>query len=388
MAPHKRGILVFAPNDVGGIAEHIHYQIEALIAEGETVHVLTTPSFLDKRNLPYDCIRILMRSNISKSRLVRSLAMLVTSVYNNCLLAFWILRKRPRLVFIDSFVEYFSPFWIWPHILLSKLTKTDYATNLHDPVRDYVVGPEWWHKLSIKLAYIPYSFVLVHQRLEETNPVPHGIRILEVPVGVYNVQNADVSADGLRMQCGARENQKIFLSFGFIRDGKNLDLFIRAMSEKPDVFLMIVGRNQSTKDKPVDYYKSLARDIGVADRVFFDDTFVPDDKIASYFAATDYILLTYNGAFHSQSGVINIAARFRKPVMASSGSSPLKDVVINYRLGVFVEPDSLFAIEEGLEKIITDGESLDSDWDGYFSYASWKTNVRTLLNALDDSKEN
>jgi glycosyltransferase involved in cell wall biosynthesis len=150
-----------------------------------------------------------------------------------------------------------------------------------------------------------------------------------------------------------------------------------------------MGKAQSQKDKPVDFYRNLALELGVGDRVRFFDEFVPDEKLASYFAASDVVVLTYDKTFHSQSGVLNVAARARRRVLASAGESPLKDCVQKFKLGVFVEPDDLNALKIGM-KLATSAESQEvsdsPDWEGYEAFASWDKNVTRILEAVEKVK--
>ena len=182
----------------------------------------------------------------------------------------------------------------------------------------------------------------------------------------------------------------VFLAFGFIRNNKNLDLVIRALTEFPRAHLIVMGKAQSQKDKPVEFYRKLAEELALSERVKFFDTFVPDEKLASYFAAADVVVLTYDKSFHSQSGVLNVAARARRPVLASAGESPLKDCVEKFRLGVFVEPDDMRALKEGIKKI-SSGEwrasSGEPDWQGYEAFASWDVNVAKILDAVEDVRQ-
>jgi len=175
---------------------------------------------------------------------------------------------------------------------------------------------------------------------------------------------------------------KVFLAFGFIRDNKNLDLIIRALADHPNAFLAVTGRAQSTKDRPVAFYIKLAEELGVSARIRFSDEFVPDEKMAGYFTAADFIILTYGASFRSQSGVLNLAARARRPVLASAGPSPLQDSVKKFSLGIFVEPDSLSALTDGMGALLRDGIA-EPRWEDYEAYASWQVNAKTLLNAIE-----
>jgi glycosyltransferase involved in cell wall biosynthesis len=432
-------ILIFSPTPSGGLAEHAHYQAQALhrIAHlsgldiekpKAKVTLLCSPDFLHARKVEYKKAAVFSSDFSLFGRFFGRAGELLDKslkiIGEQWRLALEVLLRKPDVVLLSSYSEYLAPFWVLPHCIVAKLLGVVYVANLHDPVRDYVLGPKWWHDLSVKMAYWPISVGVVHQRLPELSPVPKHVQVVEAPVGVYDLQESPEDPEAIRAAWGVRKEKSetlklgkaesrnsadcgnaldserssldtsahadvVFLAFGFIRDNKNLDLVIRALVENPEALLVVMGKAQSKKDKPVDFYRNLARELGVSDRVRFFDEFVPDEKLASYFAAADVVLLTYDKTFHSQSGVLNVAARARRPVLASAGESPLKDCVQRYGLGVFVEPDNLDALKRGMEMVASDGWQVASgepDWDGYENFASWDENVAKILEAVEKVK--
>jgi glycosyltransferase involved in cell wall biosynthesis len=300
-------------------------------------------------------------------------------------LAWEVLVRRPDVVILDSYFEYLAPLWVWPHWLFSKLLGVQYVAILHDPVRNLVVGPLAWHKLSVRLAFLPLKFCVVHQHLVDRSEIPTGVRLLEAPCGVFELQETESCPKSVRSEWGIPDNKVVFLSFGFIRDNKNVDLLIRALPANPDAFLVVMGSAQSSKNKPLQFYRELAAQIGVGGRVIFRGEFVSDEALRGYFTAADVIAITYDRTFHSQSGVLNVAARARRPVLASSGESPLKTCVEKFRLGIFVEPDNAEAVAEGMRSLcncLQSGALPAQDWDGYEHYASWERNAQVIFDAL------
>jgi glycosyltransferase involved in cell wall biosynthesis len=373
-------ILIFAPNATGGLAEYTFYQASALEKTGAKVICLTSDSFLAGRRTSFERIICLSDCPIGKgSRLLRRVKMAWQIILDQLLLAGKILEHRPDLVLLDSYMEYLSPIWIWPHWFLAKLCRVHYAANLHDPVRSFAIGPIWWHKLSVRLAYLPLDFVLVHENLAEPSPVPAEVRVVQVPHGLYEISSPSASASEIRQSWGVKAGQKVFLAFGFVRDGKNLDLVLRALVNVPEVFLVVAGAVASNKDKSFAFYRELAAGLGVADRCRFFEGFVADDDLGKFFAGTDFVLLTYASTFHSQSGVLNIAARARKPVLASAAPSALIQSVEKFALGLVVAPDSAEAIASGMRGLID--ATLQPRWDDYEAAAAWAVNARGVLEA-------
>jgi len=374
-------ILIFSPSASGGIAEHTFYQARALEKAGAKVVCLVPPSFLGGRNTDFETIPCLPDPVEGASGLMKKLRMAWGIISSQYVLAWQIIKQRPDLILLDSYVEYLAPLWVDSHIILSRIFGVRYVANLHDPVRSYAIGPKWWHKLSVWLAYQPLDVVLVHHELADRSIVPERVKVVLAPHGLYDVNLGDFDAVQVREEWGIKGDQKVFLSFGYVRDGKNLDLAIKVLKGVPEAVLVVAGTVASTKDKTFQYYKDLAADLGVADRCRFFEGYLGDEQLGKYFAGTDFVLLTYSASFHSQSGVLNLAAKAGKPVLASASPSPMIKAVKGYQLGVAVEPDSSAAIAEGMKSLMHD--KLDYNWNSYESSASWDVNAERLLDGAD-----
>jgi glycosyltransferase involved in cell wall biosynthesis len=375
----ESSVFIFSPATVGGVAEHTCYQGRALKSSGVAVLGLVSDGFLAGRPLAFETLPVLLPPPSGAPGIWRKLKLAFQIVANFWILAGQVWQRRPSLVLLDSYVEYLAPFWIWPHWFLARFCGIQYAANLHDPVRDHQVGPAWWHGWSVRLAYLPLKFVLVHDALPEPSPVPSGTAVVEVPVGLYELGETPTDAESLRRAWGVKPGQKVFLAFGFVRDNKNLDLAVRALAEVPDAFLVIAGSVASSHDRPFSFYHALASESGVSERCHFSEGFVDDEQLGALFAGTDYVLLTYSASFHSQSGVLSIAARARKPVLASAGPGPLLESVREFSLGLTVEPDSLAAIVLGMQELLASPPL--PRWDDYEEAASWSVNAKRILEA-------
>ena len=115
------------------------------------------------------------------------------------------------------------------------------------------------------------------------------------------------------------------------------------------------------------------------ERCRFFEGFVEDGDLAKYFGGADFVLLTYASSFHSQSGVLNLAAGARKPVLASAAPSPLIDSVKKFNLGVTVEPDSVEVVAKGMRCLIS--AYPPARWEDYAAAASWSVSARSLCEA-------
>ena len=517
-------LLYVCEADSGGILEYAIRQSAAIAQEGVEVHFLCKPSFpverladgikvleFDKsrglsdqrRGLAGKISRVLgMISDLrSEAKQVAELAtnLAQTSSTRHTLTATRYsvedashqlpvtrhnLGEAEGAVLFACYKEYFAPFWVGP---LRRLAKKGVVvgTIAHDPIRDFVVGPLWWHRWSVRLGYSFVRHVFVH----DDTPVdfggkrPDGIEVHQIPHGPYEVAEPKIGRLEMRRQLGflttndsdghglgttkitkgaergeaepcldkpssASESDSlaseladspvsealihsvaaadlpatshsllatapkassaslpatsysppatpalpdvVFLAFGQIRDGKNLDLFLRAMTRLPEnVKLLVAGKGDSGSSRPAEFYQKLAQELGVAERCRWDIRRIPEDEVGDIFAACDMVLVTYSAKFRSASGVLNAAVSARKPVLASSGSGPLKTVVEKYQLGVFVEPDDAEEILRGASKLLPSSATgkcdfvLQPDWDKYEQENSWEENARRVCQAFE-----
>jgi glycosyltransferase involved in cell wall biosynthesis len=264
------------------------------------------------------------------------------------------------------------------------MTDVKFGAIVHDPVRDYVVGPVWWHRRSIAEAYSFLREAFVHEeiQLDTVRPVP-ALRTTVIPHGPFRFPGPTELREQVRKKLTLPEDSFILLSFGHIRDGKNLDITIRALPDLPSVRLLVAGKEQSSSQKPIGYYQELARTLGVSGRCRWIHGHIPENEIGNLFVASDLTLLTYSKDFRSASGVLNAAARYRKPCLASSGGGNLRSVVERYHLGWFVVPDDLNALKAGVNQAIRD--RINPQWDAYEADNSWQRNAQLVRDRMFDS---
>jgi len=238
--------------------------------------------------------------------------------------------------------------------------------------------------------------VVRHVFVHDDTPVdfggkrPEGIEVHQIPFGAFPLCPPRVAREEVRNRFGFAHSDIVFFAFGQIRDGKNLDLFLRAMTKLPEnVKLLVAGKGHSGSSKPPEFYQNLARELGVAERCRFEIRRVPDQEVGELFNAIDFTLLTYSAKFRSMSAVLATALTARKPVLASSGLGPLKSTVEKYQLGVFVKPDDAEEILRGATKLVKISATgkcefgLKPAWEKYELENSWEENSRKVCKAFE-----
>jgi glycosyltransferase involved in cell wall biosynthesis len=375
-----RRALMYVVSVHGGITHHSHYQAEELARRGVDVTMLCSEAYpWAQSDAPYRQLRVF--PEIPRGGLMARIGRFLAVIGNHWRLAWEIMRLRPDLVLLEANTEYFALLWIWPHLLLRALGVT-YVANFHDPVRKVRYGSRWLHRLELGSLYATLRGGLIHGAPPAEAWIPRWIRMEVVPHGPFPHQAAAGATFDLRELLGIAQGQFVLLAFGLITDYKNLDLLIEAVAATPQADLVIAGAAKTSGERPVQYYRDLAASRGVADRVHIIDRFIPEADVAAYFAGADAAALTYRREFVSQSGVLQLAVLWEKPILASSGEGPLREAVTGYGLGIFVEPDDQVALTAGLQRLIA-GPGPDHDaFVRYNAASSWHANIDGLARLL------
>ena len=166
---------------------------------------------------------------------------------------------------------------------------------------------------------------------------------------VHPVYNAfkiqDMSKEQAKQEAGIAPDKKMLLFFGFIRDYKGLRHIIDAMPEivkfDAGIELWVVGEFRSDKES---YLEQIKKN-GAESSIKIVDGYIPDSGIEKYFAAADIVVLPYESA--TQSGIVQIAYGFEKPVIATDVGG-LPEVVLNEKTGYIVPPKDPHALAEAV----------------------------------------
>jgi glycosyltransferase involved in cell wall biosynthesis len=115
-----------------------------------------------------------------------------------------------------------------------------------------------------------------------------------------------------------------------------------------DCRLLVVGDFGEDRNE----YLSRIDSCDVSDVVEIHDGYIPDKEVEKFFAACDVVVLPYVNA--TQSGIVQIAYGFDKPVIATAVGG-LPDVVTDGETGFLVESRNPGAIADAVEKFFADG---------------------------------
>ncbi len=382
-----RRLLHFVEESYGGAADYAHAQSNALAALGIEVHLLTTPNYPARPDARYTRRPELLELRPPRplpTRAQRAARFAYVKLMNYRRLVSCIRREGFRHALIGSFGEYLAPVWS-PWLCALAREGVVFGAVVHDPIRDYVVGPRQWHRWSVAAAYAPLREVFVHEATPlDTGGWPLPARVTVVPHGIYDYPAPARPRSVTRQALGIPEAATLFLAFGNIRNGKNLDFFLRALAhvadDFPEAYCLIAGDVRSAGQKPVAYYRALATELGLAARCRWRIGDIAPEEAAELFTAADGVALTYSRSFRSASGVLALAVYYRVPCLASGGDGPLRQAVEGYGLGVWCAPDDVAALAAGLKRW-RDAPPTPR-WDAYRADHSWTVNAQRVAECL------
>lgn len=375
-------LLYYAPATYGGLLIYAQEQADALAGLGIEVDVLCPPGFKKRPGDRYNIKPLLEnpKTGTEGNKLLQIFRFYRKLTRNLGILRREIKRGGYRHVFFVSYAEYFAPLWAGAFRRLAR-NGVNFGSMVQEPERNFRVGPAWWHRWSVASAYSFLGSVFVHEDmpLDTGRPIP-GLKVGVVPMAPHAYPDPSETREEVRRRLGIPQDAVVLMSFGHIRDNKNLDYSVLALKEVPQARLLVAGSRSASSQKPESFYVELAGSTGVADRCTWFLDYVSEEDAANYFEASDLVMLTYGSSFRSASGVLNVAARYRKPCIASAGEGSLKAVVTRYKLGIWVEPDDPAAVARGVREWIERRHA--PLWDEYIRDNSWQRNAEVVARTM------
>ena len=248
-------------------------------------------------------------------------------------------RLQPDLVIIQWWHPYFAPCYQTIARHIRRNTKILFVCHNVFPHERFPLDRLLTKKTLQKgNCFIVQSSQDEHDLLQ-IMPDAHYVRAVHPTYNAFKMQN--MTKEKARQILGLKANDKVLLFFGFVRKYKGLDYLLKAMPDikksLSDCRLLVVGDFGDDKDE----YTSLIDKEEINNEISIYDGYIPDKEVEKFFAASDVVVLPYVSA--TQSGIVQIAYGFDKPVIATNVGG-LPDVVVDGKTGFLVEkenPDSI-----------------------------------------------
>ena len=220
------------------------------------------------------------------------------------------------------------PFSSWYHKLFSKFLNT----SIWKPI---------YHRSLAKNQFIFHCQNKYIKDYFETSFLGGTLagRISVVPIGVEQT-NGNISQEEARHYLNLPEDKVIFLHFGSLHSGKDIETVIASLKDIPDACLVHAGAvdvrlSLMTSQKLAD---SIQR-YGLQERIIIRNHFVPESEKQYYFGAADAVILSYKKDSIQTASLYWQAARFGLPTIASD-IGELGELIKEYKTGeLFIAED-------------------------------------------------
>lgn len=255
---------------------------------------------------------------------------------------FNIRRMKPDMVIIQWWHPYFSPCYWTINKLLGKIKVLFVCHNVfpHEsfPMDKFLTK----HVLANGDCFIVHS----SQDEEDLKSIKNNAVMRKTVIPTFNgFKFEDMSKGDGRKVLNLKEDCKVLLFFGFVREYKGLKHLLKALpkviEKLNDVKLLVVGDFAGEKES----YINLITELNVSDKVEIFDGYIPDKEVEKFFAASDLVVLPYESA--TQSGIVQIAYSFEKPVIATDVGG-LPEVVLDGETGYIVPSKNPEALAKGI----------------------------------------
>ena len=375
-------ILHYCRLSTGGVATNAHHQASALAELGAEVVLLCSPEWTHAPSQTiYKQMRILRAPprhgtySRFKSRLLTARSILESA--RTCERV--IRQDSHRNVLLASYLEYLAPLWAYRFRRLERQGVWFGAMAL-DPVRDYVVGPAWWHRKSIAAGYSFLNDAFVHHPIAIETFSRRQVAVTVLPHGEYPMPAPTQSREAIRARFGIAATDRVLLCYGHLRDNKNLKVSIDAIAKLDRVRLVVAGSEASPGQIQSAWYKEYARKQGVFEKVHWEIGYQSDQATSDLFAMADVALLPYDPSFVSSSGVLHVAVPFKVPLIASCGEGALSKALEEYKLGIRIPSADPLALANAIQAI--DSVSKSAKWEEYRKEHTYRRNAELLVERI------
>lgn len=307
---------------------------------------LLYPSFLFPGTTQYDKSDSLIKK-APNERLVNSI-----NPFNWIAVAMKLHKEKADLVIFDWWHPFFAPC----HFAISSLIRSAYKGKILFITENFISheGSIFDRVLtSIGLHHADAFVTLSEKVVSEVQAFAPSKKVYRSELPIYDCYDFHQAASA-KSEFGFPDDAILLLFFGYIRKYKGLDVLLRsvplllAVNEK--IRLLVVGESYDD----IAIYESIIKELGIEDKVKLINRFVSNEEVGKYYAPADLVILPYRSA--TQSGILNMAYGFGKPVLATRVGG-LMESIDEGQTGFVVAPESPEALRDGVAKFLELRES-------------------------------
>lgn len=257
--------------------------------------------------------------------------------------------------------DWWHPFFSFCHFAISKLIKSKYENKILF-ITENVISHEA-NVIDKSLTKIGLSnataFLSLSEKVEkDLEFVADDRKVYRSELPVYDCYNFDEQKKitSTKKDFGFDENSKLLLFFGYVRKYKGLDLLIDALAElvKRDSTYKLLAAGEFYDDEK--YYRDKVESLNLVNSVKLLNEFIPNEEVAKYFQPSDLVVLPYRSA--TQSGILNLAYGFYKPVLVTNVGG-LAEFVDDGKTGYVIKPDSQKDLIDGIINFFNQREKIN-----------------------------
>ena len=361
----------------GGIGKYTHTLLPYLARFPELrIELACLPSYHWRSEATYQVWPELREIGHSWS-LQRRIRFLIGQFVNPLRLCNRIEETSADIVHLCNLNQLTYPWWRRP----LRRTGAKVVATVHTVRREKGVLNPTYENHELGRFYRDADALFVHSRaqaegLQEFAEVD-GNKVHIVPHGPYDYGVASGDTAKLRRKYGLPGDKQVALCFGLMRDDKNVDRLLKTLPRnRSALHLVIAGQFGTRIKKTVGFYKALIRELGIAKSVGFLNRYIPDEEVPDLFALCDWVAMPYSRTFTSQSGVLNLAAYYERPVLLSAAPT-LVETVARDDIGIVVDADNQTALEDGVRAMIDRVRNgYRHAFESYRRRYSWEENAR------------
>lgn len=176
---------------------------------------------------------------------------------------------------------------------------------------------------------------------EKTRMIPHGHMLDYVEI-------CDKTES--REKLGIPQDKTVVLFFGQIKKVKGVDILLKALAKlknsHPELYVVIAG---SVWKSDFSECQAIIDENDLSDCLRTDIRYIPDEEVKYYYSAADLSVLPYTDVY--QSGVIQLAYGYRKPVIATTLPAFTQFVEEN-ETGFLAEPNDVQSLADAIERAL------------------------------------